>query len=805
MLEQFPQPLKEARRWVCFDAAKTPINPATGKNAMPNEPSTWGTLAAAQAAVTRYGLRGVGVLLGDGLCGIDIDHCRDPATGALSDMAVQIIARMDSYTEASPSGTGVHILFTGTKPAGPCRKSSIGLEMYDGGRYFTVTGNMLEAKAIAERTEACAAVHAQYLAKPEPAGTPAPAVVWQAVDRSDEEILHTACSAKDGERFAALYAGSWQAYYASHSEADLSFCNLLAFWFAADKARMDRVFRASGLMRPKWDQRRGAKTYGDATLDRAVADCQEVYTPPPQTADGGPAFADQDEALRALNAKYTGVGREQAPASAPAPGVKTYSMDDTGNARRFRDRYADRLRYNPTDKCWLVWDGTRWQRDDLATVKRFADEMLDQMDKACFGIRDTDNAAAQRRHVQKSRSSRGKEAFLKEAQHLPGIPMLPEQFDRNRGLLNVQNGILDLARRKLLPHDREKYITRLAQVIYDPDAAAPTWRAFLDSVTGGDRALAEYLQVMTGYCLSGSTREQCMFFLYGDGSNGKSTFLEALAKLFGDYGMNAQAETITSARSRSSGAARSDVARLKGARLVTIEEGDQGAMLDEGLVKQMTGGNTITARFQYGKEFEFRPEFKLVMATNHLPRIHGTDVGIWRRIRLIPFTQCIPPDKQDMLLPQKLEAELSGILNWALDGLQKWLSLSKGGKKHGLPACAAVDKAVDAYKQDQDRIAAFLADCTEPAEGQTVQASVLFRTYLNWCSDNNERWRMANKQFGIEVKKHYEVRKGRYYFEYIGLELSEEGLRCLALNRGGELPVRSTQGPPLYEQTRLKN
>lgn len=134
MLEQFPQPLKEARRWVCFDAAKTPINPATGKNAMPNEPSTWGTLAAAQAAVTRYGLRGVGVLLGDGLCGIDIDHCRDPATGALSDMAVQIIARMDSYTEASPSGTGVHILFTGTKPAGPCRKSSIGLEMYDGGR-----------------------------------------------------------------------------------------------------------------------------------------------------------------------------------------------------------------------------------------------------------------------------------------------------------------------------------------------------------------------------------------------------------------------------------------------------------------------------------------------------------------------------------------------------------------------------------------------------------------------------------------------------------------------------------------------
>ena len=633
MLEQFPQALKESRRWVCFNAAKTPINPATGQNAKPNDPATWGTLEAAQAAVSRFGLRGVGVLLGDGLCGIDIDHCRDPDTGVLSDMAREIIDGMQTYAEESPSGTGVHLLFTGQKPAGACRKSSIGLEMYDGGRYFTVTGKALNDLAIEERTAQCAAVHAKYLAKPEAPWVPAPAGVWQKVDRSDEELLRTACAARDGERFAALYAGDWQAYYNSHSEADLSFCNLLAFWFGADVERMDHVFRTSGLMRPKWDERRGAKTYGRWTLERAVSDCQEVYTPSPEP-DKTP-FADQDEALRALNVKYG----TQSPAAAPAPGVKTYSLDDTGNARRFRDRYADRVRYNPTDKCWMVWDGARWKRDDLATIKGLADEMLDQMDKACFGIRDINTAGALRRHVQKSRSSRSKEAFLKEAQHLPGIPMLPEQFDRNKGLLNLRNGILNLARRELVPHDRARYITRMAQVDYDPAAQAPVWEAFIQSVTGGDAQLAEYLQVMVGYCLCGSTREQCMFFLYGDGANGKSTFLETLAKMLGDYCMNAQADTIASTRSLSSGAARSDVARLKGARFVTLEEGDQGATLDEGLVKQMTGGNTITARFQYGKEFEFRPEFKLVEATNHLPKIHGTDVGIWRRIRLVPFTQ----------------------------------------------------------------------------------------------------------------------------------------------------------------------
>ena len=792
MLEQFPQALKESRRWVCFNAAKTPINPATGQNAKPNDPATWGTLEAAQAAVSRFGLRGVGVLLGDGLCGIDIDHCRDPDTGVLSDMAREIIDGMQTYAEESPSGTGVHLLFTGQKPAGACRKSSIGLEMYDGGRYFTVTGKALNDLAIEERTAQCAAVHAKYLAKPEAPWVPAPAGVWQKVDRSDEELLRTACAARDGERFAALYAGDWQAYYNSHSEADLSFCNLLAFWFGADVERMDHVFRTSGLMRPKWDERRGAKTYGRWTLERAVSDCQEVYTPSPEP-DKTP-FADQDEALRALNVKYG----TQSPAAAPAPGVKTYSLDDTGNARRFRDRYADRVRYNPTDKCWMVWD-------DLATIKGLADEMLDQMDKACFGIRDINTAGALRRHVQKSRSSRSKEAFLKEAQHLPGIPMLPEQFDRNKGLLNLRNGILNLARRELVPHDRARYITRMAQVDYDPAAQAPVWEAFIQSVTGGDAQLAEYLQVMVGYCLCGSTREQCMFFLYGDGANGKSTFLETLAKMLGDYCMNAQADTIASTRSRSSGAARSDVARLKGARFVTLEEGDQGATLDEGLVKQMTGGNTITARFQYGKEFEFRPEFKLVEATNHLPKIHGTDVGIWRRIRLVPFTQSIPEEKQDILLPQKLEAELPGILNWALDGLQKWLANSQGGRRHGLPACAAVDSAVSAYKQDQDRIAAFLADCTEPAEGSTVQASVLFRTYLNWCSENNEKWRMANKQFGMEVKKHYEIRKGMYYNEYVDMALSDEGMRCMALGRGTDPSVAPARSRPLYEQTRLKN
>ena len=231
--------------------------------------------------------------------------------------------------------------------------------------------------------------------------------------------------------------------------------------------------------------------------------------------------------------------------------------------------------------------------------------------------------------------------------------------------------------------------------------------------------------------LTGSTREQCIFFLYGDGSNGKSTFLDVLADLFGSYAMNAQSETITARRQSDS--PRADIARLKGARLVTISECPADVWLDEAIVKQLTGGDTVTARYLYGREFEFKPEFKLIMATNYKPRIRGTDSGIWRRIRLVPFTQTIPEDKQDLQLPDKLRAELPGILNWALEGLRRWMQASAGGKRRGLPPCAAVDNATAEYRGEQDRLKQFLEDCTEPALGYTVQAGILYQTYRAWC------------------------------------------------------------------------
>lgn len=782
--ENIPEELKQLPRWVCYRLPdKIPLNPRTGDLADSTASDTWADYATAAEAVIRFGCTGLGLVLGGGLVGIDVDHCLDPATDELNETAREVLTSTKSYAERSPSGTGIHILCRGQKPGKACKNSKAGFELYDGGRYFTVTGDALDDKprAFCEDQAAIDTLYKRYLYKEQPA--PARPRAAAPVDLDDAELLRRAAAGRDGTRFSDLYAGNWRGYYASRSEADLALCNLLAFWLGADEGRIDQAFRASGLMRPKWDEKHGAGTYGQMTVSKAAADCQEVYTPPAKvdTGDMAAFFAGED--------------------ASPAPGKKQYTMDDTGNAQRFADAYRDRVRYSHTDKCWYLWDGMCWARDETDAAKRLADVLLTEMDKALFGMHDPEAIKAYKANLRRARSSKGKESMLKEAQHLPGIPVTPGMFDRHKGLLNVKNGTLRLRTGALQPHRREDYLTRIAGVEYAAAAACALWESFLRDVTGGDAELAHYLQVMVGYMLSGSTQEQCVFFLYGDGANGKSTFLDTLAAMLGDYAMNAQAETLME-KNRNQGGARSDIARLKGARLVTTSETDEGVYLNESLIKQLTGGDAITARFLYGKEFEFRPEFKIVMATNHKPRVRGTDTGIWRRIKLVPFTQAIPEDKQDKRLPEKLLAELPGILNWALEGCRQWVEASKGNRS-GLPKCEAVRAATAEYRTEQDCLTMFLEDCIYPCPGQTLQAAVFYRIYRAWAQDNGERFPVSSTRFGREMKKKFAAKTTNTNTEYQGIGLTQDGNKYLNWTIQPADHLRNTIPAPSWIQTKL--
>ncbi len=781
MYEKIPLELKQLPHWVGWKymqrpgedhKRKVPINAMDGQPAKSNDPTTWCDFDTTCLGKERFGLDGIGFMFsGDGIFGIDIDHCYDPETQELDPAAAEIIETVQSYTELSPSGTGIHILCKGALPEGRKRRGAV--EMYSTLRYFTVTGNQFGLEyPFSDCTERVAVMHRKYLGEEETvagaqkAALPMPAGLGTNADMSVDAILRRMFDSKHGQRLQDLYNGSWERYGigdGSQSSADQAFCNTLAFWCRCDAALMDAIFRRSGLYRQKWDKRRGAKTYGQITIDRAIKDCRDIWEPQERVQRPAPAVPPppqntSNEVPAIENATVGETGQR-----------RYYTYDDTGNALRFRDANAGLIHYNHVDGCWIYWDGVRWASDENGEIKRRADKMLADMAKDLKEMQDDPAYNAYKKHLSRSRSHRGKEGFIAEARHLEGVPVLPSEMDRAGNAFNVRNCLISLKTGRTAEHDKKYMISKLAPVTYDENAKCPRWDRFIEEITCGDKSLQLYLQRMIGYCMTAYTKEQCMFFLYGNGSNGKSVFVDTIAYMLGEYAASCQPETVMM-RDRNN-TARGDLARLKGARMVVTSEPNDGCRLDEGIVKQMTGGteNKLTARFLYGREFEFSPEFKIVMSTNYKPVIKGTDNGIWRRVRLIPFTAEFTKENRDPQLTENLRRELPGILNWAIAGAVGWC-------KEGLPPCAIIDEAGQEYRSEMDRVQQFLDDCTTRSESSSTQASTLYKCYKAWCSEQGDRFPVGSTKFFMELKRRFKSRKTEAYNEYIGIKINDLGM-----------------------------
>ncbi len=781
MYEKIPLELKQLPHWVGWKymqrpgedhKRKVPINAMDGQPAKSNDPTTWCDFDTACLGKERFGLDGIGFMFsGDGIFGIDIDHCYDPETQELDPAAAEIIETVQSYTELSPSGTGIHILCKGVLPEGRKRRGAV--EMYSTLRYFTVTGNQFGLEyPFSDCTERVAVMHRKYLGEEETAAgaqkaaLPMPTGRGTNADMSVDAILRRMFDSKHGQKLQDLYNGSWERYGigdGSQSSADQAFCNTLAFWCRCDAALMDAIFRRSGLYRQKWDKRRGAKTYGQITIDRAIKDCRDIWEPQERVQRPAPAVP-----LPPQNTSYEVPAIENATVGETGQ-RRYYTYDDTGNALRFRDANAGLIHYNHVDGCWIYWDGVRWASDENGEIKRRADKMLADMAKDLKEMQDDPAYNAYKKHLSRSRSHRGKEGFIAEARHLEGVPVLPSEMDRAGNAFNVRNCLISLKTGRTAEHDKKYMISKLAPVTYDENAKCPRWDRFIEEITCGDKSLQLYLQRMIGYCMTAYTKEQCMFFLYGNGSNGKSVFVDTIAYMLGEYAASCQPETVMM-RDRNN-TARGDLARLKGARMVVTSEPNDGCRLDEGIVKQMTGGteNKLTARFLYGREFEFSPEFKIVMSTNYKPVIKGTDNGIWRRVRLIPFTAEFTKENRDPQMTEKLRRELPGILNWAIAGAVGWC-------KEGLPPCAIIDEAGQEYRSEMDRVQQFLDDCTTRSESSSTQASTLYKCYKAWCSEQGDRFPVGSTKFFMELKRRFKSRKTEAYNEYIGIKINDLGM-----------------------------
>jgi putative DNA primase/helicase len=439
------------------------------------------------------------------------------------------------------------------------------------------------------------------------------------------------------------------------------------------------------------------------------------------------------------------------------------SDTDIANAQRLAARHGSNLRFTP-ERGWHVWDGRRWAVDDRCIqVQSHAKETALSIFDEIRGSPDRDTRM---RHAKRSQSKGAIEAMIWLARSEPGIPCRLTSFDSDGWLLNISNGTLELRTGLLREHRRDDLISNLVDIAHDPTAECELWDAFLWRVTDRNDDLYAYLRRFVGYLLVGDTSDQSLHFLYGLGANGKSVFCEVLMRLLGDYAMAASPDMIMLRRH---GGIPNDVARLRGIRAAMMNETSQGARFDEAKLKDLTGGDTLTARFLHQEFFDFHPTHRIVIRGNHKPAINGTDEGIWRRLRLVPFTVSIPPDEQDRDLLRKLEGELPGILNWALQGCREW-------QQDGLKPPPIIAEAVRQYREESDTLGRFIAETCDVRNLAQVKSSVLFKRYQEFCSAAGERW-IASKDFPAEMQgRGFEHRRSTGGVRLLlGLELRGEG------------------------------
>jgi len=418
------------------------------------------------------------------------------------------------------------------------------------------------------------------------------------------------------------------------------------------------------------------------------------------------------------------------------------NLTDSGNAERFALQHRTWARYCWPWRSWLLWTGTHWHRDDGDGALRLAKAVAKSIYLEAEHGPTPDERERIARWAITSESEKRLRSMLALAQAEPGIPVRPEDLDVDPWALNVQNGTLDTRTSELRAHRREDLITRCLPVVYDSKATCPLWCDTLARILEKRTDLIRYFQKAIGYSCTGDTTEQVLFVLWGTGANGKTTILSTAATLLGDYAISTRPETFMVKRGDS---IPNDVAQLNGRRLVIAVEAEAGQRLAEGLVKQMTGQDTLTARFMRAEFFQFTPTFKIFLATNHKPQIRGSDHAIWRRIRLLPFTVTIPDADQDRQLPEKLRTELPGILRWAIEGARLWHS-------EGLGLPDAVRVATAAYRADMDALGDFLRDQCVLEPAAQLEAGTLYQVYEGWCHTSGEK-ALTGRTFGLRLKE----------------------------------------------------
>jgi putative DNA primase/helicase len=413
-----------------------------------------------------------------------------------------------------------------------------------------------------------------------------------------------------------------------------------------------------------------------------------------------------------------------------------FLLSDLGNGQRMADQYAGKLRYVSVWRKWLFWNCHSWKVDVENRIQYLAKQTILDLYNNLPGIEDDKDRMTYQGFIKRSEHRSRLEAMVELTKSEPGVHIDYHDLDRASWKLCTGAGVVNLRTGQREEPNPADYITQRMAIDYDPDATCPQWLEFLHQIFKGNQSMLEFIQRAIGYSLTAETTERCLFILYGTGSNGKSTLVDTLLQMLGTYAAKTAFSTFL--ERKDDGSPRNDIAKLHNARFVAASESRKGAMFNEALIKELTGGvDKISCRFLYGEFFEYYPRYKIWLATNHKPRISGGDDGIWDRIRLIPFEVRFADDEKDPLLPGKLRAELPGIFNWAIEGCLKW-------QEEGLGMPPEVATATQTYRSDSDPIQRFLNETVVQREGCYVTVAELHKRYVEWCEEAGEKIAQIN-------------------------------------------------------------
>ena len=448
-----------------------------------------------------------------------------------------------------------------------------------------------------------------------------------------------------------------------------------------------------------------------------------------------------------------------------------YPRHDVGVSQLFYDLHQHFICYVIESKAWYTYTGKRWAKDEgglavMELCKAFATAYAKYAQNFEDGSKETDDYI---KYAKGLTNRRRRESLLSDARSIKPISI--NRFDTSRHLLNCLNGTFCLQSLQLLPHNPSNLLTKLAKVNYDPAAICPRWDQFISEIMCDDEQTAHFLQKSLGYALTGDTSLECFFILYGNKTrNGKSTLSEAVAFVLGEYARTIQPQSLGK-RSSDGGSASPDMARLKGARLVNTPEPEKGLELNVALVKQLTGGDTYTARMLHENPVEFKPEFKIYMNTNHLPKTSDDTIFLSGRVKLIPFDRHFEPHEQDNGLKKlfRKPQNKSAILNWLIAG---YVAL----QSKGLELPDKIKLAIEAYRQETDVVGTFLAECTTIKEGHRLPTAELYSTYIQWAKAHGYK-PVILKQLVSDLRRKHEVKRGSSGMVVTGIALisSEPG------------------------------